>query len=143
MGADVVEVAPAYDHADITTLAATTLVFDLLGLMVNRSEGATRTGAEALEAAAVYAPCPCWPADAVGQQRRRNGPSNTSPRPASLPLPDEGWTVGTTDRCQFPGEGLDSAHNPSRGELQNPSLILCSGRADRFVFWAKQNRNRP
>ncbi|MNI90356.1 Guanidinobutyrase [compost metagenome] len=38
VGADVVEVAPAYDHADITTVAAATLVFDLLGLMVNRSK---------------------------------------------------------------------------------------------------------
>ncbi|MGY4541393.1 hypothetical protein ACVWY0_001302 [Arthrobacter sp. UYNi723] len=44
---------PAYDHADITALAAATLVFDLLGLMVNRSKGATIRGAEALEAAAV------------------------------------------------------------------------------------------
>lgn len=34
VGADVVEVAPAYDHADITSVAAATLVFDLLGLMV-------------------------------------------------------------------------------------------------------------
>jgi agmatinase len=40
VGADVVEVAPAYDHADITTLAAATLVFDLLALMVNRSKTA-------------------------------------------------------------------------------------------------------
>jgi agmatinase len=38
VGADVVEVAPAYDHADITTLAAATIVFDLLGLMVNRGK---------------------------------------------------------------------------------------------------------
>ena len=34
IGADVVEVAPAYDHAEITCVAAATLVFDLLGLMV-------------------------------------------------------------------------------------------------------------
>ena len=34
VGADVVEVAPAYDHAEITCVAAATLVFDLLGLMV-------------------------------------------------------------------------------------------------------------
>jgi agmatinase len=33
VGADVVEVAPAYDHADITSLAAATIVFDLIGLM--------------------------------------------------------------------------------------------------------------
>ena len=32
VGADVVEVAPAYDHAQITALAAAGLVFDLLGL---------------------------------------------------------------------------------------------------------------
>jgi agmatinase len=53
VGADVVEVAPAYDHADITTLAAATLVFDLLALMVNRSKGASIVGEKTLEAAAV------------------------------------------------------------------------------------------
>jgi agmatinase len=53
VGADVVEVAPAYDHADITTLAAATLVFDLLGLMVNRAKDASTTGKQALEEAAV------------------------------------------------------------------------------------------
>ena len=35
VGADVVEVAPAYDHAEITCVAAATLVFDLVSLMVN------------------------------------------------------------------------------------------------------------
>jgi agmatinase len=40
VGADVVEVAPAYDHADITSVAAATLVFDLLGLMVNNKRDA-------------------------------------------------------------------------------------------------------
>jgi agmatinase len=44
VSADVVEVAPAYDHADITSVAAATLVFDLLALMVNRG----RTAAEAV-----------------------------------------------------------------------------------------------
>ena len=34
IGADVVEVAPAYDHAEITSIAAATVVFDLLCLMV-------------------------------------------------------------------------------------------------------------
>ena len=43
VGADVVEVAPAYDHADITTVAAATLVFDLLALMVNRSKAEPTT----------------------------------------------------------------------------------------------------
>lgn len=35
VGADVVEVLPAYDHADMTTLAAATLVFDLMGLLAH------------------------------------------------------------------------------------------------------------
>jgi len=52
VGADVVEVAPAYDHADITTLAAATVVFDLLALMVNRDKGISPLGEE-LEASAV------------------------------------------------------------------------------------------
>jgi agmatinase len=33
VGGDVVEVAPAYDHAEITCLAAATVVFDLVTLM--------------------------------------------------------------------------------------------------------------
>ncbi|MFK0009856.1 agmatinase [Paenarthrobacter sp. NPDC090520] len=50
VGADVVEVAPAYDHADITSVAAATVVFDLLALMVNRGK-ATAAEEPALEAA--------------------------------------------------------------------------------------------
>lgn len=33
IGADVVEVAPAYDHAELTTVAAANVVYELLGLM--------------------------------------------------------------------------------------------------------------
>jgi agmatinase len=33
VGADVVEVAPAYDHAELTTIAASHVVYELLGLM--------------------------------------------------------------------------------------------------------------
>lgn len=36
VGADVVEVAPVYDHAEITTVAAATVVYDLVALMANR-----------------------------------------------------------------------------------------------------------
>ncbi|MGY4711027.1 agmatinase [Mycolicibacterium sp. CBM1] len=40
VGADVVEVSPAYDHAEITSIAAATVVFDLVSLMVaDRSRG--------------------------------------------------------------------------------------------------------
>jgi agmatinase len=34
MGADVVEVAPAYDHAEMTTVAAAHVCFELLALML-------------------------------------------------------------------------------------------------------------
>ncbi len=37
VGADVVEVAPAYDHAEITTVAAATVGFDLITLMARRA----------------------------------------------------------------------------------------------------------
>jgi agmatinase len=37
VGADVVEVSPAYDHAEITAVAAATVVFDMLALMVPNS----------------------------------------------------------------------------------------------------------
>ncbi|MFJ4026610.1 agmatinase [Paenarthrobacter sp. NPDC089989] len=52
VGADVVEVAPAYDHADITSVAAATVVFDLLALMVNRGKvaGANELAMEAATA---------------------------------------------------------------------------------------------
>jgi agmatinase len=39
VGADVVEVAPAYDHAEITCVAAATVVFDLLSLIVANANG--------------------------------------------------------------------------------------------------------
>lgn len=36
VGADIVEVAPAYDHADVTSLAAATLAFEIMALLSNR-----------------------------------------------------------------------------------------------------------
>lgn len=53
VGADVVEVAPAYDHADITSLAAATVVFDMMGLMVNSGNLRTAQDEQLLEEAAV------------------------------------------------------------------------------------------
>jgi agmatinase len=37
VGADVVEVAPAYDHAEITAVAASHVAFDLVTLLADRS----------------------------------------------------------------------------------------------------------
>jgi agmatinase len=37
VGADVVEVAPAYDHAELTTIAAANLVYEILGLFAGRA----------------------------------------------------------------------------------------------------------
>lgn len=39
VGGDVVEVAPAYDHAELTTIAAANTVYDLLALMALRPRG--------------------------------------------------------------------------------------------------------
>ena len=39
VGADVVEVAPAYDHAELTTVAAATVAYDLITLMARRGAG--------------------------------------------------------------------------------------------------------
>jgi agmatinase len=39
VGADVVEVAPAYDHAELTALAASNVVYDLLGLFALQAGG--------------------------------------------------------------------------------------------------------
>lgn len=50
VGADVVEVAPVYDHAEITTVAAATVVFDIVSLMVASSD--TRQPVNGLVAAA-------------------------------------------------------------------------------------------
>jgi agmatinase len=33
MGADLVEVAPAYDHAEITSIVAANVIYEILGLM--------------------------------------------------------------------------------------------------------------
>jgi agmatinase len=38
VGADVVEVAPAYDHAEMTTIAASHVVYELLGLMARGAD---------------------------------------------------------------------------------------------------------
>jgi agmatinase len=42
VGADVVEVSPAYDHAEITGIAAANVVYHLLGLMARGSTGRAR-----------------------------------------------------------------------------------------------------
>jgi agmatinase len=39
VGADVMEVAPAYDHAELTTIAAANVVYELLGLLAARRSG--------------------------------------------------------------------------------------------------------
>jgi agmatinase len=36
VAADMVEVAPAYDHADVTSLAGATVVYDVLSLMAKK-----------------------------------------------------------------------------------------------------------
>jgi agmatinase len=41
VGADVVEVAPPFDHGEITSLAAATVVFDLITLFARRHAAAT------------------------------------------------------------------------------------------------------
>ncbi|GAA3676831.1 agmatinase [Arthrobacter ginkgonis] len=50
-GADVVEVAPAYDHAEVTSLAAATVVFDLITLLATRAEDARAEDDGAMPAA--------------------------------------------------------------------------------------------
>jgi len=44
VGGDVVEVAPAYDHAELTALAAANVVYELLGLFARGSERSTTGG---------------------------------------------------------------------------------------------------
>ena len=44
VGGDVVEVAPAYDHAELTTIAAANVVYELLGLMALDRPGAQQRG---------------------------------------------------------------------------------------------------
>ena len=39
VGADVVEVAPAYDHAELTAIAASNVIYDLLGLFARQGRG--------------------------------------------------------------------------------------------------------
>ena len=42
VGADIVEVAPAYDHAEITSLAAATIAFEMINLMACQTRESTR-----------------------------------------------------------------------------------------------------
>ena len=44
VGADVVEVAPAYDHADITGVAASHVAYELVTLMADRAVEGDRFG---------------------------------------------------------------------------------------------------
>ncbi|HEY3903239.1 MAG TPA: agmatinase [Streptosporangiaceae bacterium] len=44
VGADVVEVAPAYDHAELTTVAAATVAYDLITLMAKERREAADAG---------------------------------------------------------------------------------------------------
>jgi len=53
-GADIVEVAPPFDHADITSFAAATLVMEILGI-IREARGQTRQKAENLERQEKYA----------------------------------------------------------------------------------------
>ena len=46
VGGDVVEVAPAYDHAEITSVAAATVVFDIVSLMVASTHGRSPVNGE-------------------------------------------------------------------------------------------------
>ena len=39
IGADVVEVAPAYDHAELTAIAAATVIYDMITLMARQARG--------------------------------------------------------------------------------------------------------
>jgi agmatinase len=36
VSADLVEVSPAYDHAEITAIAAATVIFDIIALLAKR-----------------------------------------------------------------------------------------------------------
>ena len=44
VGADVVEVSPAYDHAEITAIAAAHVLYDLVTLMAAPPTGLTPSG---------------------------------------------------------------------------------------------------
>jgi agmatinase len=37
VSADLVEVSPAYDHAEITSIAAATVIFDIIALLARRA----------------------------------------------------------------------------------------------------------
>jgi agmatinase len=60
VGADVVEVAPAYDHAEITGVAASHVAYELVTLLADNAVAGDRFGA-----ATGYA------AQALGQEARR------------------------------------------------------------------------
>jgi agmatinase len=72
VGADVVEVAPAYDHAEITGVAASHVAYELVTLMADNTVAGDRFGAET-----------GYAAQALGRDARRPaGFAAASPAPA-------------------------------------------------------------
>ena len=59
VGADIVEVAPAYDHAEMTGVAACHVAYELVTLIADRADEGNRIGARRLAA------------QALGQESRR------------------------------------------------------------------------
>jgi agmatinase len=52
VGADVVEVSPAYDHAEVTGIAAAHVVYELLALMAKQAEASSAANAQSITPAA-------------------------------------------------------------------------------------------
>ena len=50
VGLDVVEVAPAYDHAEVTALAAANIAYDVIAMMAPRSDGSAENPRTAVAA---------------------------------------------------------------------------------------------
>lgn len=78
VGADVVEVAPAYDHADITGVAASHVAYELVTLMADRAVDGDRFGAPN-----------GYAAQALGQDSRRPAGSAASAASAAQRVESE------------------------------------------------------
>src|SRR5688572_28374890 len=61
VGADVVEVAPAYDPSGVTALAGATMMFELLCVLAGARQGAPRAPAESSNSTATPSPSSRWP----------------------------------------------------------------------------------
>ena len=108
VGADVVEVSPAYDHAEITAVAAAHVCYEMLGLMLLAEPVAGQSGVGAVRGKIIGA----W---------SRTSRRTAAPVTAAIPVITGAYGSQTDGRGRRPPVGrieLLKAIHPGRGQRQ-------------------------